>query len=134
MKKTFNDLMRLDGVVARLLKDNSSLFDTKFGIAYKKHLDKNLSVIMSKRNDGLNDIYLENALTDPTTGAVLFDKDSELGYKVSKEGFKQIKEDVKEFAAKFDNSEYEVEPIACKELPEGFDVSPIKEIVEGLFV
>lgn len=134
MKKTFNDLTKLDIIVAKLLKDNPSLFDTKFGITYKKHLDKNLSVIMGKRNDGLNDIYLENALTDTVTGAVLFDKESDTGFKHSKEGFKQIKEASREFTLKFDNTEYEVEPIACKELPEGFDVSPIKEIVEGLFV
>ena len=134
MKKTFNDLFILDQFVGSLLKENAELINTKFGIAYKKHLDKNYSPLIENRKDGINDIYLEHALTDATTGAVLFDKESDFGYKFSKEGFKKSQEDVKEWVKKFGVTEYECEAIACKELPKSFDKTPVKEIVEGLFV
>jgi len=72
MKKTFNDLYKIDLIVAALQKENPNILQTKFGIAYKTHLEKNYSPLIAKRNDGLNDIYLEHALTDTNTGAVLF--------------------------------------------------------------
>lgn len=134
MKKTFQQLFTLDQIVGGLLKDNPNLLDTKFGIAYKKHLEKNYSPLIEKRKDGLNDIYLEHALTDTVTGAVLFDKESDFGYKFSKEGFKEMRQDANEYIKKFDCTEQEIEAIPCKELPEGFNVSPVKEIVDGLFV
>jgi hypothetical protein len=134
MKKTFNQLFILDQIVANLLKADNNIFNTKFGMAYQKHSTKNYQPLMEKRKEGLSDIYLEHALTDATTGAVLFDKDSDYSYKLSKEGFKLSQIDAKAFINKFDSTEYDIEYIPCKELPEGFDVTPVKELVEGLFV
>lgn len=136
IKKTFKELSEIDGIVGGLYQKNPTLRDTKFGYAYKRFSEKNIAPTVKLYSDVLNDIRIDNALTDETTHALLIDKESTRGFKYSKEGLKSVIKEERNLQEKFDVKEIDVEPFISTFVPA--DLSNLsneqKELLTGLLL
>ena len=113
MKKTFKELLEINQIYAELLKEED-FKGTKLEYAFKRFNEKNLKNIFTDYNDALQDNRIENALTDPTTGAILYDKSGQ-NFQYSKEGLKNVLKKNKKTTEEWDNKEFEITPFICKD-------------------
>lgn len=118
MIKTFKELQNIDSVVGSLYKKNPELRDTKFGYAYKRFYEKNYSPIFKEFTEQINDSYIDNALVDERTQALLTDQDNSRGFKYSKDGLKKVMKDENKITEEFNKREIEIEPFISSYVPE----------------
>lgn len=115
MKKTFKDLLEIDGMVGLMYKKNPILKDTKFGYGYKRFYIKNIEKIKEEFTNELTDLRIDNALVDEKTKALLSDPNpNSRGFQYSKEGLKALIKAENELEDKWDLKEVEVEPYFIK--------------------
>lgn len=117
MKKTFLELRELDGIIVQLYIKTPSLKDTKFAYGYNKFYSKNYQSIYKEFQDAIINVQIENALTDPTTKALITDPMSPRGFKYSMEGLKAVLKAENEINDKFNLKEIECEPYMCRDVP-----------------
>jgi hypothetical protein len=117
--KTFKEILEIDQEVAKLYKANENLKDGKFGYGYKRFYAKNLTPLLEKYQEGLQDIYVANALEDEKTKALIMEKDGS-SYSYSKAGKIQCLKEERTFIEEFNKKEVEIEPYIIKpeNLPE----------------
>lgn len=131
IKKTFIELLEIDAEVGKLYKKNPNLFETKFGLAYKKFI-KPFSDAMQKAKEKIEDIAVENASVDPVTKVILRDQTDPRGYKFDRDGLKKCIEQERTFNEEHDNLEIEVEPQVFGFVPELTVYQ--KEILDCMFL
>lgn len=118
MKITFQKFRTITDTLNDIFIATPSVEHTKFGYAVKRFIEKSANPILKDYNVELNDIRIDHALIDPTTQAVLTDKDSDRGYKYGKDGLKSVIKAENEFTKAYDEKEVEIEPYISKEVPE----------------
>jgi hypothetical protein len=118
MKRTFKQLKDIDNLVGSLYTKDDKLQDTKFGYAYKRFTDKNVTEIYKKFQRTLLDVRIDNALEDEKTKEVLIDNMNVRGFKYSKVGLKKVVEDEDRVTKEFEAQEIDVEPYISSYIPE----------------
>lgn len=131
MKKTFEELLKIDRLVGDLYKRNPALRNTKFGYAYKRFAEKNLDKIVTEYRKEINLAQLNNALEDEKTKEVLIDPQNSRGYKYSKEGLMKVISDEFEIEKKWFEKEVDVEPFFSAYVPEEL-LDEEKEDLKGI--
>lgn len=118
MKKIFSELKEADQLVAKLYAKDKNLKNGKFGYAWNKFYNKNITPTNEELVDKITDNQVENALTDPNTKELL--KGADQQYKYGKEGMKALLEVNRKLMKEFDAKEIEVVPyfIKAENLPE----------------
>ena len=133
MKKTFNELKEINNIFARLSK-NKEFPKTKLFYAFKRFIEKNVNNLFTDYNDLLQYVRLDNALTDKSTGAILYEAGNEL-YKYSPEGLKNVSKEIKRISKEWDEKEFEVEPYICNDIPESIEFyEGEKELLDGVII
>lgn len=130
MKKTFLELNQIDGVIGKLYRKTPELKDSKFGYAYNRFHDKNVKPTQKKLEEEASDLFVEHALEDKETKALL--KDEKGNYKYSKEGQLKLNIDQRKLIEKYETMEIEVEPYISSYSPAMSDED--FELLEGLVV
>lgn len=131
MIKTFEQLKEIDVVYTRLAKD-PEFQKTKLGYALKRFTEKNTKHIFTDFNDTLNDMRIDNALTDKVTGAILYNA-TETGYQYTPEALKNVVRESKRITGEWEDKEFEVIPFICKDIPESVVLTDEdKELLEGV--
>jgi len=131
--KTFSQLQEIDRTVAELYGADPELKQSKFGYWYTKWYKKFLQPVWDERSEAIQGMYVDHALEDPTTKAILEDRTSTRGYKFSKEAMKQVIAEEKKLIAEFDAKEVEIEPmIKAEHVPELTEEQ--KEVLIGSLV
>ena len=100
----------------------------KFGYSWKRFLDKNYTPTLKEFSQKIEDVRLENCLTDPTTKEILYD--SKNSYKFSKEGRKNLMIVERELIKEYDSKEIEIIPYLASDVPELTEEE--KEVLKGL--
>ena len=103
IKKTFQEIRGFNMVLENLMNTMPDLEQTKIGYAMKRVLEKDVKSIIEDFNKELSnlkfstlgELYLNNALTDPKTGAILYDETGK--YLFNKDGMYIIKTKEQEF-------------------------------------
>ena len=134
MKKTFEELMQVNGELGNIQKMYPDVVKTKFGYAIKKFTVKNIQKPQEEFFAALNDIRVENALTDEKTKEILVDQTNQRGYKYSKEGLQACIKAEKELTILWEGKEFDVEPYVCTDdsVPELTEYQ--KEVLGGLVI
>ena len=139
MKTQYKTLLLADRLVAQLYQIDPKLVNTKFGYAWKRFFEKNIQPTMTELNEKIEDLRIDNALTDKTTGEILYTQPDSRGakeYKFNKDGLKKLTEQARALAKEFEDKEIDVQPYICKELPdimlEGKKLKEDFEILKGL--
>lgn len=134
IKKTFEHLNKVDKIYGKLIKVEG-FEQTKLGYAFKRFSEKNLVKFFKEYHQELTDMYLDNALTDEKTKAVLLDeKNPRGGFQFSKDGLKEALKKEREIEAKFNDREFDVEPYICKDLGDTKFNAEEKELLEDLII
>lgn len=130
MKKTLGQIKEADQLVAYLYSKNPTLQNGKLGHAWKRFVEKNYKPLADEMNEKLIDNRVNNALTDKTTGEILYTADK--NFKFDREGTKAILEFNRKLTAEYDAKEVNIIPfiVKGKDLPEL--TSEEKEILTGL--
>jgi len=128
LKKTFLEIKEADQVVANLFAKFPNLEKGKFGYSWKRFLDKNYTPTLKEFSQKIEDVRLENCLTDPTTKEILYD--SKNSYKFSKEGRKNLMIVERELIKEYDSKEIEIIPYLASDVPELTEEE--KEVLKGL--
>ena len=135
MKKTFSELKEIDEVVGALYTKNPKLGDGKFGYAYNKFYEKNVKPINEEIQDKMMDFKIDNAMTDPVTKELLYEKADERGnkaYKYTKEGMKNLIKDQRKFLKEIQAKSVEIKPYITKDVPEMTEEQ--KEALKGCVI
>lgn len=132
MKKTFKELNEIDLLIGELYKQTPDLKNTKFGYAYKKFSEKNYIPTFKERNEKLTDIYIDNALEDETTKALIINDKSRTGFSHSKEALKKLLKEEEKIKQEFDLQEIEIESYISTYIPQLDEVE--KDILMGLII
>ena len=116
IKKTFSDIKEIDEIYGRLIGDGKNGFEqTKLGYAFKRFTEKNTKKIFSEFNDILQDIRINNALTDKSTGAILYKPDGQ-SFQFSPDGLKAVLKGIKDTTNEWENKEFDIEPFICSDI------------------
>lgn len=132
IKKTFEELKEIDELYGKLL-GNEGFANTKLGYAFKRFSDKNLKEIFQDFNDTLQDIRISNALTDKTTGAILYTSDQK-NYQYTPEGLKTTLKLIKEKNKEYSDKEFEVKPFIYTDLGTIELLDEEKELIKGVII
>ena len=132
MKKTFLELLQVDGVVGALYKANPELRESKFGYAYNKFYKDNIQPTSELLAEEINLARIDNALEDEKTKAIIRDEKSPRGYAYSKEGEKAVIAAEKTISQKFEQKEIEIKPYISSYIPEMTEEQ--KELLKGLVI
>lgn len=117
MKKTFEQLIEIDTMVADLYEKTPELKETKFFYAYDKFYKNNILPTRTEYYEKLQEIRLDNALEDKTTGKVLTDERSPRGFSYSKEGLKACIKSEKALYEQYMPTEIEIKPFISSYYP-----------------
>ena len=82
-------------------------------------LNESISPKVTEYNSELSDLYLDHALTDPKTGALLLDPKSEREYHFSKDEFREMRVKETALVEKWNETELDLKPHYATEVPEG---------------
>jgi len=129
MNKTLEELLEADRLVAKLYSKEPTLKDGKFGYAWKRFYAKNITPVLTEMQEKTQDAYIDNALEDPKTKELLKDGDN---YKYSKEGMKNLTEQIRTITKEYQAKEIEVEPYISSSVPEMTDEQ--KDVLTGLVI
>ena len=132
MKKTFEELGKIDVVVGELYQKDGHLKDSKFGYAYKRFSEKNYLPKIKELQQELNDARIDNALEDPITHAVWTDSTNLRGYKYSKEGLKAVMKKENELLNEWNKKEFEIDPYISEYVPELTEEQ--RELLKGVLI
>lgn len=132
MKKTFKELLEIDNIVSQLYAKNPDLKETKFGNAYKRFFEKNISPTMDKFKNELQDARIDLALEDEKTKQIMKEPNSVRGYAYSKQGEKDIVAKEREISLKYETQEIAVESFISPFIPEMGDA--YREALFGLVI
>ena len=132
MIKKFKELQEVDQLIASLYAKDKTLQNSKFGYAYKRFVEKNYVPVIKEMQERLTDVRIDNALEDKNTKEILIDKESNRGYKYSKEGLKKCIEDERKVMKEFEEKEIEIESFISSFVPQ-LDEGQ-KEILNGLII
>lgn len=132
-KKTFKQLRDFDEMVAKMYKENTNLERSKFGHAVRRFNEKNYIPHLKEYRDEVQNAWIDFALTDEKTKAVILDDKSQRGYAYSKEGLKQVMEAENNIVNKWNVKEFEVEPFICSDLPDDL-TDEQKELFTGIIM
>ena len=129
----FKQLKQIDAIYGKLLADEKYK-QTKIVYALKRFSEKNLVKMFGDYNKELEDIRIDNALTDKDTQAILYEEKGG-SYKYSKEGLKAVLKKIREVSEEWNEKEFEVEPFICKEIPKGLILEEDElEVLEGVIL
>lgn len=136
VKKTFKDLIIIDGMIALVYQENPALKMSKFGYAYNKFAEKNYYPKLKEFQQALADIRINYALEDKETKEVLMDdvKKNPRGYKYDREGLKKVIKAEDALSMEWDEKEVKIEPYFCKKenLPKLSEGQ--KELLKGTII
>lgn len=134
MKKTFKQLREFNVAVRSLYERKPEVVDSKLGYAIKRFTEKNIDKAIRDYSLEIENMRVENALTDEKTKALLKDFDPKgRGYLFDKAGMKEVMAQEFKIIDKWDEKEFEVEPHICKEVK--FDLSQAEnEAFKGLVI
>jgi len=113
MKITFKKVNELLQLTGNYIARNPN---TKLTYAMKKVYKDSLAKPLDTFKEAVEDLRIDNCLTDEKTGAIL--KDDKGQYQYTKEGTKAFKVAAKALQEKWDEKEIEVTPFIVKEIPE----------------
>ena|ERR1035437_7192923 len=128
MKKTFEDLLEIDGVVAQLYTKEPTLKESKFGYAYNRFHAKNYAPTVKEFQEALTYARIDNALEDEKTKALLTDEKNTRGYQFSKEGLKNCIKAENKIIEEFYKKEIEIIPFFSPFIPEGITETQIETL------
>lgn len=119
IKKTFEELNELDGIVGNMFQDDENLANSKFGYGYKKFYKKNLKKVFEDYREVITDMYIDNALVDDKTKALITTEKGR-GFAFDKAGIKQVIKEEKKILNEWNKKEFDIEPyiMAPENLPE----------------
>lgn len=134
MKITFQKLIEVNGYFNQVFRQYAS---TKFGYAIKKFIEKNIKKVIEDYQEALYNVRIEYALTDPKTGAIIYDSEANeqngrRPFAYTPDKLKEIISAEKVLLAEWNLKEFEVEPYICTEVPELSD--EVKELLIGLII
>lgn len=131
MKKTFLQIKESDQLVAQLYANDENLQKGKFGYAWKRFIEKNYKPLVVEINEKMDDARIDNALTDPNTGEILYNGEN---YKFGKEGVKALIEYGRKLDKQYNERLVEIIPFLVKkaDLPALTDEE--QEILKGLVI
>ncbi len=118
IQKTFKQLRDFDQMVGKLFEENPELKNTKFGYSVKRFNEKNYIPVLKKYRTAVEDIYIEHALVDEKTKAIILDKDSNRGFAYSKDGLRKVIEAEGKIIEEWDQKLFDIETYVCTDLPE----------------
>lgn len=121
IKKTFEELKKLDTLIGEIIDSIEDVKETKFGYAIKRFIEKSMRPGMKDYYIELEDIRIDHALTDEKTSALITDKENPRGYKYSKSEFKELLKEERKLMGKWNPKEVKVEPFFCKKEYVPFD-------------
>lgn len=133
MKRTLKELRAIDTEVAKLYREFPHIEKGKFGWAYKRYCEKNLSPLIEELGKKYQDAAIENALEDEKTKEIIRDPMNPRGYKFSKEGEKKCVEVERKLLAEYNAKEIEVEPYIATSIPVEL-TEELKESLKGLVI
>lgn len=119
--KKFSELQEIDNLVGSLYTKTPILKTTKFGYAYAIFHKNNLKPSLKDFSEKMNLARLENALEDKTTKEVLIDKESNRGYKYSKEGLKTLLAKEIELTSELEDKEIKIQVYTSSHIPENLE-------------
>jgi hypothetical protein len=129
MKKTYQELIEIDGIIARLYAEDLNIRKGKFGYAYTKFHTKNIAPVQKEMREKLEDLQVDNALTDEKTGELLYGEpapNQQKGdFKFNKEGMKKLTFETRALIKEFQEKEIEIEPFFSSVIPAGLSVEDI---------
>lgn len=128
-KKTFEELQEVDSLVADLYTKNPALKAGKFAYAYTKFAKKNLYPRFEEYNEALTDAWIDFAMVDEKTKAILTDPNPR-GFKYDKDGLKNVILAERRIRKEWMVKEFEVEPYFCN--PENIPAELVDETKEAL--
>ena len=136
IERTFEELIKIDNMMGSMFRVNPKLLEGKFGYAYKRFSEKNLSQHLKQFREELTDIRIEHALTDEKTKEIIFDKESDRGFKYSKEGLKEVLKAERKLDEKWDKKVIKIVPyIMANDGLVDVELTEIqKEAFTGLFI
>lgn len=134
MKKTYLELLEIDAIIAKLFKKNPKLKDGKFGYGYERFFKLNLEKIMNEMEEKRQDIRTENALTDKSTGELLYTdlNNQQRNYRYDKAGMMKMNLEMRVLNKEYENKSYEVIPYFISEMPEILDEE--RELLVGCLI
>jgi len=112
-KLTFEKLQEFDGIAAMYYSTGNNA-QTKLGYAMKK-VFKSSGKVFEEFKDAVDDVRVDNCLTDPDTKAIL--KDDKGGYMFSKDGHKKTRKDLKKLQEEWTKRDVEIETYFATEIP-----------------
>ena len=132
MKKTFEELKEID-ILHGKLRQIEGFDNTKFGYCFKKFSDKNIVKAFKEFNEILEDVRIDNALTDKKTAAILYKPNGQ--FEFGKEGLKNVLKKSKELENKWNSKLIEVIPFICKEIPDTVELlDEEKDLIDGVII
>ena len=132
MIKTFEDLKEISEVYGRI--SSPEFLKTKLGYAFKRFYEKSMTPIFTDFNDLLQDIRIDNALTNKDTGEILYQPDAR-NFKYTPEALKIVLNKIKEFTREWDKKEFEVKPFICNEIPSIIEFTEEEKVLlEGVIL
>ncbi len=132
IKKTFKELLEIDAIIGNLYKKDEELKNGKFGYAYKRFNEKNIQPAAKEYQQAFADLYVEHALEDEKTKALIVDKDSHRGYAYSKSGMTELLKAERKLEDKFNSKEFEVEAYISPSIPKNlseFEYNTLKGVI-----
>jgi len=134
LKKTYLELLEIDAIIAKLFKKNPKLKDGKFGYGYERFFKLNLEKIMNEMEEKRQDIRTENALTDKSTGELLYTdlNNQQRNYRYDKAGMMKMNLEMRVLNKEYENKSYEVIPYFISEMPEILDEE--RELLVGCLI
>lgn len=132
-KLTFKEILEIDGIVARLYKEDKNLVNSKFGYAYKRYYAKNYTPALEEFQNGMETIRINNALEDKDTKALITDEKNPRGYKYSKEGLKKCIEEENKYKETYFEKEIEIVPFLSPLIPENLSEED-RELLTGVVI
>lgn len=130
----FEQLQKVNQIWGFLLLDET-FEKTKFSYAFKRFIEKNKK-FYTDYNEALQEIRIDNALTDEKTKELLLDNTpGSRGFKFSKDDFKKLVKEERAISEKFNQKDCEVEPYLFKGETASFDLDEEAiEVLTGLII
>ena len=112
-----------------MYRANPTLTNTKFGYAYKKFVEKNITPTIKEINEKMEDERLDKAMVDEKTKEILYNDSTNRSYKYDKQGLKGLLEFSRKLTKEYEEKDIEVIPYISKEVPDELDQNKIDLLI-----
>jgi len=117
IKRTFKELIQVDFLVGSLYAKDPELKETKLGYAYNRFYEKNIKPTKDEMENKGKELYIDHALEDEKTKAIIRDPQSPTGFAHSKQQMKDMRQKEQEIIKEMEDKEIEIQPYISSYIP-----------------